>query len=162
MILGKKIFDLNWIYLHKIFVTMYSIVSLILEIGITFSAIEWRRFPHRASVVSADNQRRTEELKPRSKGQTISKGFFLAEDSPKKTNENTSYTSKNEFLAFIYFGSETLHHYFLDIKLKFTYSEKATTFCEISTNICPMYSNDCWRFCKLLWPSQNIWTLISK
>ena len=25
MILGKKIFDLNWIYLHKIFVTMYSI-----------------------------------------------------------------------------------------------------------------------------------------
>ena len=25
LILGKKILNLNWIYLHKIFVTMYSI-----------------------------------------------------------------------------------------------------------------------------------------
>ena len=25
LILGKKIFNLNWIYLHKIFVSMYSI-----------------------------------------------------------------------------------------------------------------------------------------
>ena len=32
------------------------------------------------------------------KGQIITKRFFLAEDSPKKANENTSHTSKNEFL----------------------------------------------------------------
>ena len=47
--------------------------------------------------------------------------------------------------------------------IKFICSEKATKFCEIPTNwfICPMYcqSNNWWRFLKILWPSQNIWTL---
>ena len=60
---------------------------------------------------------------------------------------------------------------------KFTYSEKATKFCEISTvnltiqihiedfrileNIITYVerSNLRWRFRKILWPSQNIWTL---
>ena len=43
--------------------------------------------------------------------------------------------------------------------LKFIYSEKATQFCEI---LCPMLcqSKVRWRFRKILWPSQNIWTLI--
>ena len=40
--------------------------------------------------------------------------------------------------------------------LKFIYSEKATKFCEIF----PLHRAQVnWRFCKILWPSQNIWTL---
>ena len=42
--------------------------------------------------------------------------------------------------------------------LKFIYSEKATKFCEISTVDCQ--SNLRWRFRKIIWPSQNIWTLL--
>ena len=47
------------------------------------------------------------------------------------------------------------------IKVKFTYSDKATNFGKSPPNICPMYcqSNNWWRFCQILWPSQNIWTL---
>ena len=46
-------------------------------------------------------------------------------------------------------------------KLKFIYSEKATKFGKSPPIICPMYcqSNNWWRFRKILWPSQNIWTL---
>ena len=54
---------------------------------------------------------------------------------------------------------EYLNHFVL---LKFTYSEKATKFCEISTldlsyvvQIKSMYGGDC----ENLWPSQNIRTL---
>ena len=46
--------------------------------------------------------------------------------------------------------------------LKFIYSEKATKFCAKSPLIiCLMYcqSNNWCRFCKIVWPSQNIWTL---
>ena len=47
--------------------------------------------------------------------------------------------------------------------IKFIYSEKATNFCEVSTAelsyICSQRSNLRWRFCKILWPSRNIWTL---
>ena len=46
--------------------------------------------------------------------------------------------------------------------LKFIYSEKATTFSKISTNYLTgstYRTNNWWRFFKILWPSQNIWTL---
>ena len=47
--------------------------------------------------------------------------------------------------------------------LKFIYSEKATKFCKIFTlrNIwLALHRTKVrWRFCKILWPSQNIWTL---
>jgi hypothetical protein len=46
--------------------------------------------------------------------------------------------------------------------VKFIYSEKATNFFEISTlllsYVVPVKSK--WRFCKILWPSQNMWSLI--
>ena len=46
--------------------------------------------------------------------------------------------------------------------VKFIYSEKATNFFEISTlllsYVVPVKSK--WRFCKILWPSQNIWSLV--
>ena len=46
--------------------------------------------------------------------------------------------------------------------LKFIYSEKATKFCKISTlllsYVVPVKKVR-WRFRKILWPSQNIWTL---
>ena len=44
--------------------------------------------------------------------------------------------------------------------LKFIYSEKVTTFCEISTlNLTVVHmTNRRWKFRKQLWPSQNIWT----
>ena len=50
-----------------------------------------------------------------------------------------------------------------DLLVKFVYSEKATKFCEISTYFCLQYiqTEVKWRFFKILWPSQNIWTLIS-
>ena len=46
--------------------------------------------------------------------------------------------------------------------LKFIYSEKATKFCEISTVDLSyiLQSNLWWRFRKIMWPSQNIWTLL--
>ena len=49
-------------------------------------------------------------------------------------------------------------------KIKFIYSEKATKFCKISTNYLIIWlavhrTNNWWRFRKVLWPSQNIWTL---
>ena len=46
--------------------------------------------------------------------------------------------------------------------LKFIYSEKVTKFCEITTVDLSyvVRSNLHWRFCKILWPFQNIWTLI--
>ena len=45
--------------------------------------------------------------------------------------------------------------------LKLIYSEKATKNFESPPIICPMYcqSNNWWRFRKILWPSQNMWTL---
>ena len=45
--------------------------------------------------------------------------------------------------------------------LMFKYSEKATKFCEIFILVSPMkcQSKVSWRFRKILWPSQNIWTL---
>ena len=47
--------------------------------------------------------------------------------------------------------------------IKFIYSEKATKFCEIFTlllsYVVPVKVR--WRFRKILWPSQNIWTLIT-
>ena len=47
--------------------------------------------------------------------------------------------------------------------IKFTYSEKAKKVCKISTVdlTWPLLhrANLRWRFCKNLWPSQNIWTL---
>ena len=49
------------------------------------------------------------------------------------------------------------YYYPLSWQLKFIYSEKATKSCEISTNY--FSSNNWWRFCKILWPSQNLWTL---
>ena len=49
--------------------------------------------------------------------------------------------------------------------LKFIYSENATKFCEISTLLVSMYivpvKSKVERFCKILWPFQNIWTLKS-
>ena len=43
---------------------------------------------------------------------------------------------------------------------KFIYSEKAKNFCEISTLLLTtVQSGVRWRFCKFLWPTQNIWTL---
>ena len=47
--------------------------------------------------------------------------------------------------------------------VKFIYSEKATNFCEISTinlSYVVTVKSTRWRFCKILWLSQNIWTLI--
>ena len=44
------------------------------------------------------------------------------------------------------------------LKLKFTYSEKATKFCKISTVDCLDWHLR-WRFFKILWPSQNTSTL---
>ena len=44
--------------------------------------------------------------------------------------------------------------------INFIYSEKATKFCEISTNYFTGRTNNWWRFHKILWPSQNIWTLL--
>ena len=49
-------------------------------------------------------------------------------------------------------------------KLEFIYSEKAAKFCEISplllSYVVPVKKSKVrWRFCKILWPSQNIWTL---
>ena len=43
-------------------------------------------------------------------------------------------------------------------EIKFIYSEKASKFGKSPPIICPMYcqSNDWWKFCKILWPSQNI------
>ena len=45
--------------------------------------------------------------------------------------------------------------------LKFIYSEKATKFCEIFSLILSyvVQSKVRWRFHKILWPPQNIWTL---
>ena len=51
--------------------------------------------------------------------------------------------------------------------LKFIYSEKATKFCEIFTILLTSTTFDWhynrtkvrWNFFKILWPSQNIWTL---
>ena len=48
------------------------------------------------------------------------------------------------------------------VLLKFIYSEKAMqNFVIASPYFCPMLcqSKVRWRFCKILWPSQNIWTL---
>ena len=50
--------------------------------------------------------------------------------------------------------------------LKFVYSEKATKFCKISTLLLStpgtyIQTKVMWRFLKILWPSQNIWTLNS-
>ena len=42
---------------------------------------------------------------------------------------------------------------------KFIYSEKTTKLCEISTLLLSYLSKVRWRFCKILWPSQNIWIL---
>ena len=49
----------------------------------------------------------------------------------------------------------------LDSKIKFIYSEKAIKFREISTvHLTGLHgTNLWWRFCKILWPSQNTWTL---
>ena len=41
--------------------------------------------------------------------------------------------------------------------VKFIYSEKATNFCKISTVDLSYIVNLHWRFCKILWPSQNIY-----
>ena len=43
------------------------------------------------------------------------------------------------------------------------YSEKATNFTKSLPIICPMYcqSNNLRRFCKIWWPSENIWTLMT-
>jgi hypothetical protein len=48
------------------------------------------------------------------------------------------------------------------MQVKFIYSEKATKFCEIFPLLLTQYiqSKVRGRFCKSLWPSQNIWTLI--
>ena len=46
--------------------------------------------------------------------------------------------------------------------IKFMYSEKATKFCEIFTLHLTGTAKVRWRFCKFLWPSQNIWTLLLK
>ena len=50
--------------------------------------------------------------------------------------------------------------------LKFIYSEKATKFCEIFSEYMNFkkfqpseFHQRTWRFRKILWPSQNIWTL---
>ena len=47
--------------------------------------------------------------------------------------------------------------------VKFIYSAKATKFCEIFTLLLTgttlHRTKVRWRFCKILWPSQNIWTL---
>ena len=42
------------------------------------------------------------------------------------------------------------------VLLKFIYSEKATKFTWLLSYVVPVR----WRFCKILWPSQNIWTLL--
>ena len=55
-----------------------------------------------------------------------------------------------------------LGHLFLAIK--FEYSEKAAKFCKISTLLLFTVHTDTskvrWGFCKILWPSQNIWSLV--
>ena len=50
------------------------------------------------------------------------------------------------------------------ILIKFIYSEKATKLCEISTLLwLAMHRAKIrWRFRKIFWPSQNIWTLLRK
>ena len=50
------------------------------------------------------------------------------------------------------------HSVFFSRLIKFIYSEKATKFCEIFTLLLS-YVVPVRRFCKILWPSQNIWTL---
>ena len=69
--------------------------------------------------------------------------------------------------------SFSFYHYSF---IKFIYSEKATKFCEISSSyilrrpqnfaksppiiwLAVRRTNNWWRFHKILWPSQNIWTL---
>ena len=60
-----------------------------------------------------------------------------------------------EMVVFVHCSNKNL------IIIKFIYSEKATKFCEIF----PLLLTECTavkvrgRFCKILWPSQNIWTL---
>ena len=46
------------------------------------------------------------------------------------------------------------------LMIKFIYSEKATKFCEITTLLQYIQTKVRWRFRKILWPSQNIRTLI--
>ena len=51
---------------------------------------------------------------------------------------------------------------FVRTLLKFIYSEKARKFCEIFTlHLMYCQSKVRWRFRKILWPSQNIWPLLS-
>ena len=47
--------------------------------------------------------------------------------------------------------------------VKFIYSEKATKFCEISYLLLLQYTQSKvrWRFRKILWPSQNMWTFMT-
>ena len=57
---------------------------------------------------------------------------------------------------------EKVSHLFWYFLVKFIYSEKATKFCKIFTFLLICTTSDKsmrWRFCKNLWPSQNIWTL---
>ena len=85
----------------------------------------------------------------------LSKGLSLVE-----------FMSQNYFqnIEILWFSKKYIYYYMPILlklsfyPLKFIYSEKATKSPPI---FCPMYyqSNNWWRFRKILWPSQNIWTL---
>ena len=68
-----------------------------------------------------------------------------------------SFNNAREFI--VHLGKKKM-----PLLLKFVYSEKATKVCKIFTvdltgKLALHKTNLWWRFCKILWPSQNIWTL---
>ena len=86
-----------------------------------------------------------------------SKTFIIHTSPTKLIHFSIKYNTWSAVKMFL------LHHLVSLRTLKFIYSEKATKFCEISTlllsYVVPVKSKV--RFRKILWPSQNIWTLIS-
>ena len=85
------------------------------------------------------------------------------------------YWLKSLFANLIYFKSDPMFEYLsrnlvllwwnmfrkISTYVKFISSDKATRFFEISTLLLKALHRTKvrWRFCKILWPSQNIWSL---
>ena len=95
---------------------------------------------------------------------TSSKGFQQHFSIISKSVCCGFYMKKNVAFTLISFAvlkSDDCLSVQVTFELKFIYSDKTTKFCEISTvdlsYVCQ--SNLQWRFHKILWPSQNIWTL---
>ena len=64
------------------------------------------------------------------------------------------------FMKFVLQSFSWLQHFFFDLM----YFWEGHNFAKSPHIICPMYcqSNIWWRFCRILWSSQNIWTLPRK